>query len=128
MRLSMRMGATVLTVAAGTILWKDTSRGDAAPAPDRSGVYNPYADNNGDRLPPGYSGPRYRLNYNYPTQPPPALADPPWRKALEGKPIGSATAIAYVQALKEYIAGDLRTLVDDYRNWDPIAAGWYDQP
>ena len=126
-RLSMRVGVVLLAVAA-VILWRHTPTGDAAQARDRSGAYNPYADNNGDQLPPGYSGPRYRLNYNYPTRPPVTPADPPWRKALQGKPMGKDNAVAYVQALKQFIAGDVKTLVDDYQKWDPFAAGWYDQP
>ena len=125
-RLSIRTGVMLLAFSVATIIWRPG--GDAAQTPDQSGAYNPYADNNGDQLPRGYTGPRYRLNHNYPTRPPASPAEPPWRSALQGKPIGKDNAIAYVQALKAYVAGDLKTLVDDYRNWDPFAAGWYDQP
>ncbi|MCU1328638.1 MAG: hypothetical protein JWN34_4008 [Bryobacterales bacterium] len=97
-------------------------------AADLSGALNPYADNNGDVLPPGYAGPRYRLNHAYPVSVPPAPGEPAWREALGGKPIGKYNAIPYVQALKTAIAGDVRNLIDDYTKWDPIAAGWYDQP
>lgn len=97
-------------------------------APDLSGTVNPYADNNGIPLPPGYVGPRYRLPHAYPQKPVPPPANAPWRQALGGQPIGPANAVAYVNAVKEHIAPTLRTLVNDYEKWDPIQAGWYDQP
>ncbi len=95
---------------------------------DESGRYNPYADNNGDPLPPGYTGPRYRLNHHYPKVPNKSPANPPWRQALQGKPISANNAIAYVSALKEYIAKDMSVLVNDYTKWDPFKTNWYDQP
>ena len=97
-------------------------------AADQSGVINAYANNNGDTLPPDYKGPRYRLSHNYPTSVHDQPVDPPWRKALGGKPIANENAVAYAQALKDYIAGDIRVLVNEYEKWDPVAAGWYDQP
>jgi hypothetical protein len=103
----------------------------AAPAKttaDQSGRYNPYADNNGDQLPPKYTGPRYRLNHHYPATPQPSPANPPWQQALQGKPISKTNAIAYVMALKNYIAKDMSVLVDDYTKWDPFKTHWYDQP
>lgn len=104
------------------------ARGGGSAQADRSGRFNPYADHNGDPLPPGYAGPRYRLNYRYPSTPPATPADPPWRQALGGRPIGKDTAVAYVQALKDHIAPGIRALVDDPARWDPAAAHWFDQP
>ena len=101
---------------------------DAQAHVDESGRYNPYADNNGDQMPPGYTGPRYRLNHHYPTTPQKSPANPPWQKALQGKPISKDNAIAYVLALKNSIAKDMSVLVNDYKKWDPFKTNWYDQP
>jgi len=66
----------------------------AALAQIRSGV-NPWA-NSSWRPPSGYSGPVFKLSYNHPTQEPKIDSDPPWVKALHGKPISAENAIVYV--------------------------------
>lgn len=126
----IRLLAVALVLLSGAAFMTQARRLDAAqtPAPDRSGRYNPYADHNGERLPAGYAGPRYRLNYRYPSTRPATPAEPPWRKTLDSHPIGRDNAVAYVLALKEYIAPGIRTLVDDYEKWDSSAAAWFDQP
>ncbi len=101
---------------------------DRKDAIDNTGAVNPYADNNGIPLPPGYSGPRYKLNHAYPQNPVPPPANPPWRQALGGAPIGPTNSVAYVNALKNYIAPAMKTLVNDYEKWSPFTAHWYDQP
>lgn len=91
--------------------------------------FDPFANSNGDALPPDYTGPRYTLNHAYPSEPPPAPATPPWRAALKGEPISADNAVAYVEALKDYIADQgIATLVNDYTAWDPEAAHWYAAP
>ncbi|QJW93564.1 hypothetical protein [Frigoriglobus tundricola] len=79
-------------------------------------------------LPAGYKGPKYAVSHDYPTEAPPAPNDPPWRKALNGAPIGPDTAVAYMSALKEYVTKDIKTLVLDYANWDAGKARWYNMP
>jgi hypothetical protein len=90
---------------------------------------NPFADNNG-QIPPQsqYSGPLFQLSHNYPTTQKAPPANPPWIQALGGKPIGKDNAIAYVNALKDYIADDMKTLLYNYPAWNAEAAGWYNEP
>ena len=90
---------------------------------------SPFA-NTSNPIPPSsvYSGPLFQLSYNYPTTPPAPPASPPWRQALRGKPIGPGNALAYVNALKNYVAADMRQLIFDYGKWDARKAGWYNQP
>ncbi len=52
----------------------------------------------------------------------------PWRAALNGQPISTATAEAYTAALRGAVAGDMKVLVLDYSKWDAGARGWYNQP
>ncbi len=78
--------------------------------------------------PPGYTGPVFKLSYDYPTQPPPLPADPPWIRALGGKPISADDALAYVLALKDYISNDMRTLILDYPRWNAAERKWYNLP
>ncbi len=47
---------------------------------------------------------------------------------MNGQPIGASNALAYVQALKQYISPNMKTLLFDYPNWDASKAGWYNQP
>ena len=112
----------------GSVWAQANNNAREAIAVDKTGTVNPYANNNGFRLPKDYVGPEYRLNHAYPQAPVPPPADPPWRKALGGKPIGPENSIAYVNAVKDYIAADMKILVNDYEKWDPAAAKWYDQP
>lgn len=78
--------------------------------------------------PPGYTGPVFKLSYDYPTQMPSPNPNPPWIRALGGKPISADNAIAYVQAVKDYIAGDMHTLMLDYPNWNARQRKWYNVP
>ncbi len=98
----------------------------AALAQILSGV-NPWA-NSSWQPPPGYTGQVFKLSYNYPTEPPKIDSDPPWIKALQGKPISAENAIAYVQAVKDYIGPDMRTLILDYAHWNAEERGWYNLP
>lgn len=89
----------------------------------------PFASNNGE-VPSReeYDGPLFRLSFDYPRAAPPRLEDPPWRAAIDGEEITVENAHAYVLALKEHIAADMRTLILDYPRWDADERGWYNQP
>lgn len=99
----------------------DDDGGGGSPSPDPFALPDP---------PPSdvYDGPLFALSHDYPrmsVSPP----DPtPWQEAINFQRIDTANAAAYVQALKDYIADDMRTLLFDYENWDAAAAGWYNQP
>lgn len=88
---------------------------------------NPFADA-AVPLPSSYQGPKFQLSYNYPTTLPQLPPDLPWIKALGGKPISQDNAIAYVNAVKDYIGDDMRRLILDYKDWDADQAGWYNLP
>lgn len=75
-----------------------------------------------------YDGPLFTLSYDYPTQPVPPPDPPPWREAIGNGTINVDNAGAYTQALKDYVAPDMETLLFDYSSWDPQAARWYNQP
>ncbi len=75
-----------------------------------------------------YSGPLFALSHAYPTTPVAPPADPPWRKASGGGLITTANAEAYTQALKDYVAADMKVLLYDYPAWDAGKAGWYNAP
>lgn len=90
---------------------------------------DPFASNNG-KIPPkkDYNGPLFQLSYNYPTQPPNPVLNPPWRQALNAQPLSTYNIPAYVNALKRYVSKDMNVLLYDYKNWDAAKAGWYNSP
>ncbi len=92
-----------------------------APAP------TPFANNNG-QIPPHYPKPLFELSHDYPAMLPPALPDPPWRRAIGDGPITVANAGAYVAALKEHVAHDMRLMLSDSPGWSAPALGWYSEP
>ena len=75
-----------------------------------------------------YSGPLFAMSHAYPSTPVAPPADPPWRKASGGGLITMANAGAYTQALKDYVAADMKVLLYDYPAWDAGKAGWYNAP
>ena len=79
-------------------------------------------------LPPSYTGPRFVLNHDYPATNPPPVQNPPWASVSNGKPLTRDNAIAYVDALKTFVAPSMRTLLMDYPKWDPIKERWYSMP
>ncbi|MGE6759081.1 hypothetical protein ACQKGO_13760 [Corallococcus interemptor] len=97
---------------------------------ERSAVNaNPFADNNGNVPPPSvYQGPLFSLSHDYPQTPVAPPANPPWIAALKGQPISRTNALAYVNALKAYIAPSMQTLLYNYPQWDAAKAGWYNEP
>ncbi|HLP88345.1 MAG TPA: hypothetical protein VK184_07125 [Nostocaceae cyanobacterium] len=86
---------------------------------------NPFA-NAAVSLPSSYQGPAFELSYKYPKVV--GSYQYPWIKALKGKPISQDNAIAYVEAVKDYIGEDMRTLILNYERWDAATAGWYNLP
>ena len=95
--------------------------GAGAPTP------TPFANNNG-QIPPNYPNPLFKLSHNYPSTLAPAPADPPWRRAIGDGVITTDNAGAYAAALKEYVAKDMRLLLEDSSDWKPDALGWYSEP
>lgn len=89
---------------------------------------DPYLSNNG-QIPPKsqYDGPLFKLSHNWPTKPPGAMPDQPWRRAINNQQITPQNAGAYVAALKEYVASTARQLFLD-PNFDAAAAKWYNEP
>ncbi|TDI90165.1 MAG: hypothetical protein E2O72_04870, partial [Candidatus Dadabacteria bacterium] len=75
-----------------------------------------------------YSGPLFELNHNYPITQPEAPVVPPWIAVLDGGSLNQENAEAYVNALKDFISEDMRTLIFDYENWNAEDRGWFNQP
>jgi hypothetical protein len=75
-----------------------------------------------------YTGPLFAMSHDYPLPPPAAPSEAPWRAAIGNDLISVDNAAAYVQALKDHIAGDMRVLLFDYADWDAAQAGWYNAP
>jgi hypothetical protein len=120
------IGAAVLallptTVDAQTAMPVAANMGTSAPAP------TPFASNNG-QIPPYYPKPLFELSHDYPAELPPTPADPPWRKAIGNGQITVANADAYVTALKNYVAHDMRLMLTDAPSWNAPALGWYSEP
>ncbi len=61
-------------------------------------------------------------NLDYPTELPASM----WNSSavLQG-PLTQDTALAYMEALKDFIEPDMRTLVENFQAWDAQEAGWY---
>ena len=98
--------------------------GDAEPPEDS---VDPWA------LPPPppkdqYDGPLFRLSHDYPEAQVMPVEPLLWRQAIGNGTIDTSNAGAYTQALKDYIAGDMKTLLFDYPSWSAAAAGWYNVP
>jgi len=89
----------------------------------------PFQDNNG-LIPPKsvYDGPLFHLSHDWPTAPPPPITGFPWQQAIHLKYITKENAPAYVAALKEYVTANARQFLFNYQNWNPKAAGWYNEP
>jgi hypothetical protein len=88
---------------------------------------NPFADNNG-QIPSKseYSGPLFKLSYQYPAKAP--VPSMPWRTAINNGLITTQNAGVYAQALKDAVGKDMKVLLLDYANWDAAKRGWYNEP
>ena len=93
----------------------------------QTGAVDPWANSEWSP-PPGYHGPVFKLSHDYPTQMPAIPTNPPWIRALGGKPISADNALAYVEAVKNYIGADMRTLITDYEHWNAAQRKWYNLP
>ncbi|KAF1008322.1 MAG: hypothetical protein GAK28_01303 [Luteibacter sp.] len=88
----------------------------------------PFQNNNGYAPPPGYTGPLFSLNHDWPKFAKSQVGPPPWRKAINNGRINIHNAEAYANALKEAVAPNARKLILDYAHWDAAKAGWYNEP
>lgn len=74
----------------------------------------PFAPNNG-LIPTDYDGPIFQANYNYPTSIPPR--NYPWEIVTQGQPISKSTAADYIMAVRDYIADDMRIMINEPDQW-----------
>lgn len=97
-------------------------------SPEALGTAQPFQDNDGSIPPAGdYSGPLFKLSFDWPTAPDP-VTNAPWQQAIGNGPITVENAAAYADALKQAVTENGRALFTDYDNWDAAAAGWYNEP
>lgn len=86
---------------------------------------DPFASNNGIYpAPSSWAQPYRTANFAYPQQDGPSA----WLKATSGQPLSTATAPAYVMALKRHLEPSLRKMIEAPEAWSPAANGWYDMP
>jgi hypothetical protein len=121
------MFARIALAVGGALLLGLVATDTAAQPPKAAAAPDPFAPSV-IPLPPGYNGPKYTVSHDYPQAVPPVPSPAPWQQALKGKPIGYDNAIAYMDALKKYVAKDMRTLIMDYANWNAAKAKWYNMP
>lgn len=85
--------------------------------------------------PSGYV--EFQGSYNYPTDSPPRPSGKyPWTRTLNGSPISKETAPQYLEAVKNYIAKDIISLLSykgikeeqESSDWNPAKKGWYNEP
>jgi hypothetical protein len=125
----MFLALACLICAAGKQMRVDAAQEPASGATENTVPNDPFLNSNG-LIPQAaqYQGPFFHLNHDWPTQPLPALEDPPWLKATGGGAINTQNAPAYVAALKEYVSVNARLLLLDYAHWDAAKAHWYNEP
>jgi hypothetical protein len=87
----------------------------------------PFASNNG-QIPPNWKGHLFELSHAYPTVVPPVQGDPPWQVAIGKGRITVDNAAAYVAALKEAIAPDMKIMLLNNAAWNAAKRGWYNEP
>lgn len=119
--LALVLGSSAAPALAQSIPFTPEAPLTAGPKP------TPFANNDG-QIPPGYKGPLFELSHDYPSWLVVPLGDPPWRKAIGNGQITVDNAAAYVAALKDHIAADMRVLLLDYTRWNAAERGWYNEP
>ncbi|WP_421722865.1 hypothetical protein [Bauldia sp.] len=71
-----------------------------------------------------YDGRLFQLRHDYPTELP-EEGDYPWKEVTNNGPITLDNAQAYVEALKGYVANDMKRLLLDYENWNSQEEDWW---
>lgn len=121
--------AIALLGAAG-ILWLscNSNNSDTSDKLGNVAANLPFINNNG-HVPDSsqYSGTLFTLSHNYPTTILP-VENPIWQQALNGQPISSSNAIAYVDSLKSYVSASMRNFLYNYNSWNAANEGWYSEP
>ena len=74
-----------------------------------------------------YNHPLFVLSHNYPTTFD-SVINPSWQQALNGQPISSANALAYMDSLKSYVAPNVLPFFTDNANWTAEEHGWFNEP
>ena len=69
-----------------------------------------------------YSSTLFELRHDYPSKLSPAKQYP-WKEVTNNDLITQSNALAYVEALKEYVSEDMQKLLFDYDNWN-----WKEEP
>ena len=98
--------------------------GGAAAGQDPFGANNTLYPAEGD-----WSGQFRTSNYDYPSAPQKAV----WQSGGpcddgDAGPLSTASAPAYVDAVKQFIASDIRGAIDTPLTWNPDQVGWYNMP
>ncbi|MDP3904053.1 MAG: hypothetical protein Q8Q40_08755, partial [Methylococcaceae bacterium] len=96
----------------------------AAQALQSAASIDPYAINDG-KIPPKteYNGPLWRFKHDYSQTT--AQSERPWTKVLNGKPLNKDNAQAYIEALKQVVAKDMRIMVTKPKEWNATDHNWY---
>ncbi|MDD2801259.1 MAG: hypothetical protein PHE96_07365 [Methylococcales bacterium] len=96
----------------------------AAQALQSAATIDPYAINDG-QIPSKaeYNGPLWRVNHDYSQTT--AQSERPWTKVLNGKPLNKDNAQAYIEALKQAVAKDMRVMVTKPKEWNSTDHNWY---
>ncbi len=120
------LSATVIIVSScgGGQSKEGEAKSDTA-GPTMSGPFQDHRDSVPTKA--QYDGPLFVLSHNYPTTAQ-ALVNPPWQQALNGQPIDSANTIAYMNALKNYIAANLLPFFTNNKEWTAAKYGWFQEP
>ncbi|MGZ8184277.1 MAG: hypothetical protein ACXWT1_20220 [Methylobacter sp.] len=123
--MQLRNNRSFIILSAGLVLLLAVDASQAQPP--SAATVDPYAVNNG-QIPSKseYDGPLWRFNHDYPTTLP--KSDQPWQKVLHGKPLTKDNAHAYIEALKEAVAKDMRVMVTRPKEWNASAHNWYSMP
>lgn len=74
-----------------------------------------------------YGNPLFVLSHDYPSSVTP-LSNTTWQQALNGQPISASNTMAYMQALKDYIAPKLLPFFTSNAQWNAAKYGWFHEP
>ncbi len=77
-------------------------------------------------LPDGFTGTSFALKHDYPVMG--SVETPetyPWKTVTKNGAITQENALAYVEALKEYVSADMKKILYEYDSWNPNNKPWY---